>query len=402
MTTVAVKQTSNWPQAPLERRAHALAQVQKISERLAAGVEQGQREGRLADDAVAALRESGILGIMTPDDLGGNVVDPPTAFEIIEAIGYIDPSTAWTTTILLEGAGQLATQLEPAQAAVVFRDRLPLKAGSLRPGSAQRVDGGYRVAGQWDFVSGIHHADFVSASFLVDDADGGTERRMALIPVAEVEVLDTWHVLGMKATGSTTFRADEVFVSDAMVFNPLGPVKRSDTPLARLGMVPYVLQMHMGMVLGAGRRALDEITRMAPTKRRGSRINIGAATSLADSSWFQRELGELDAALRAARALGLEATGRVRDQLAAGGAMDLELQDYMQTASSHAGQTAQRVITRAFRHAGAEAIMETGVLPRLLRDINTILAHGVLGEVGFELHGEFILGLQTPENRRMI
>ena len=402
MTALAEKKAQRWPAEPSERRAHALSQVEAIAPRLEAAVMEGQREGRLAADAVAALRESGVLGIMTPDDLGGNVVSPPTAFEIVEKIGYIDPSTAWTATILLEGAGQLATQLDPLQATIVFRDRLPLKAGSLRPGKAARTEGGFNISGTWDFVSGVHHADYVSASFLVEGNDGGTERRMAFIPIKDVSIEDTWHVLGMKATGSTSFKVESVFVPDSMVFNPMGAVRRADTPLARLGMVPYVLQMHMGNIVGAARRALDEIVRMAPAKRRGSRINVGASASLAESSWFQRELGELDAATRAARALALEATGRVNDRLESGGTVDLELLDLMQTASSHAGKTAQHVITRAFRHAGAEAIIETGVLPRLLRDINTILAHGVLGEVGFELHGEFVLGLQTAENRRMI
>ncbi|MDI2099228.1 acyl-CoA dehydrogenase family protein [Ruicaihuangia caeni] len=401
MTTATAQPATRWPAQREQRREHALAQVERIKDRIEAGVAEGQREGRLAPDAVEALRESGVFGIMTPDDLGGNVVDPVTAFEIIEAIGRLDPSTAWTTTILLEGAGQLATQLDPERAKEVFSGRLPLKAGSLRPGEAERVDGGYLVTGQWDFVSGVHYADFVSATFLVE-GDGGTERRAALIPTSEVEILDSWHVLGMKATGSTTFRVERTFVPDDMIYNPMGPVRRDDTPLAKLTMVPYVLQMHPGMVLGAARRALDEISRMAPTKRRGSRINLGASTSLAESSWFQRELGQLDASVLAARALVMTTLSRVDQRLQAGDGIDLELMDAMQLASSYAGQTAQHVITRAFRHAGAEAIAESGVLPRLLRDINTVLAHGVLGEIGFELHGEFMLGLQTLETRRMI
>ncbi|MCG2622979.1 hypothetical protein LVY72_13840 [Arthrobacter sp. I2-34] len=400
-TTPAITATG-WPGDPAARRRHALAQVERIRDTLEAGVGESQQLGHLVPESVEAMRGAGILGIMTPDDLGGNEVDPVTAFEIIEAVGTIDPSLAWTAAILLEGAGQLATHLSPEQAAIVFAPKLPLQAVSLRPGSAERAEGGYIVNGRWDFTSGIHHADYVSATFWTDAADGKTERRMALIPAGQFEILDAWDVLGMKATGSTAFQVDSVFVPDEMIYDPMGTPRRTDTPLARLGMVPYILQMHPGMVLGAARRALDEIIAMAPTKRRGSRINIGASKSLAESSWFQRELGELDAQIRAARALALEANQRVGDTLAAGGEISLELLDSMQTASSFAGKTAHHVITRAFRQAGAQAIADDSVLSRLLRDINTILAHGVLGEVGFELHGEFTLGLQTADNRRMI
>lgn len=406
--TTAISRTS-WPTGPNERREHALAQVTGIRQKLEDGIAESQRLGYLSPETVQALRDAGVLGIMTPDDLGGNEVDPVTAFEIIEQIGMVDPSTAWTAAILLEGAGQLATQLDAGQAAELFNGSLALKAGSLRPGSAEKTDGGYLITGQWDFVSGIHHADFVSAAFLVDGPDGTTERRMALIPVGEIEILDEWKVLGMKATGSTAFKVDGVFVPEAMIFNPMATPRRTDTPLARLGMVPYVLQMHPGMVLGAARRALDEIIAMAPTKRRGSRINIGTPKSLAESSWFQREIGELDAQLSAARALALDVNRRVhealnegRDAVSQGGQLDLELLDLMQTSASFAGKTANYVITRAFRHAGAQAIADDTVLSRLLRDINTILAHGVLGEAGFEMHGEYILGLQTLDNRRMV
>lgn len=262
-----------------------------------------------------------------------------------------------------------------------------------------KVEGGYSLSGQWDFVSGIRHADYVSAAFLVD---GETQRRMALIPTSDVTILDAWKVLGMKATGSTASTPESCFVPDDMIFTPLSGARRSDTRLARLGMVPYVLQMHSGMVLGAARRALDEIARMAPTKKRGSRINIGASSSLSEESWFQREFGELDARVRAARAFAIETNDRVHERLLAGEAMDLKLHDMMQTALSLAGKTANDVIVRCFRFAGAEVIRQGHVLGRLLRDINKVPAHGVLGELGFKMHGEFTLGLQTPENRRMI
>jgi alkylation response protein AidB-like acyl-CoA dehydrogenase len=401
MTTVASPTRPTWPADRDQRRAHALEAVEQIRPILEAGVEESQRQGYLLKSTVQALRDSGVLGIMTPEDLGGTELDPVAAFEVVEAIGRIDPSTAWTATILLEGAGQLATHMEPEQASRVFRERLPLKAGSLRPGRASPVAGGFSVSGRWDFASGVHHADYVSATFMIEGQDG-PQRRMALIPRSEIVILDAWDVLGMKATGSTAFMVEDVFVPNEMVFDPQGTPRRADTPLAKLGMVPYVLQMHSGMILGAARRALDEITAAAPNKRRGSRINIGEPKSLADSSWFQRELGQLDAEVRAARALCLETNERVRRHVDTVVAVDLELHDAMQVASAHAGSTAARVITRAFRAAGAEAIAESHVLGRLLRDVNTVLAHGVLGEIGFELHGEYVLGLQDESNRRMV
>lgn len=392
-----------WPVDRAERRQAAFEAIESIRDDLTIGVGESEAARRLSDRSVAALRGSGLLGIMTPDDLGGNVVDPVTAFEIVERIGYIDPATAWTTTILLEGAGELATVLSDETARQVFAARLPTKASSLKPGAATRVNGGYLIDGEWDFVSGLHHADYVSATFLVDGPDGSKVRRAALLTMDQVTILDDWRVMGMRGTGSSSYRVDNAFVPDEMTYDPMGRGLRSDTPLARLGMVPFVLQMHPGMVLGAARRALDEITTAAHQIRRGGRIQLAQPPSLAELSWFQRELGELDARVAAARALCVATLTEVRDAMDLGDtAVDLRLLDAMQTAGSHAAKCAVEVTTRVFRHSGASAILEDALLAKLLRDLNTICAHGIMSEAGFETHGEFILGLQTAENRRMV
>lgn len=167
-------------------------------------------------------------------------------------------------------------------------------------------------------------------------------------------------------------------------------------------MVPYVLQMHPGMVLGAARRALDEIIDAAPRIRRGSRINLSRPPALSELTWFQRELGKLDARVRSVRSLALETLTEADRVIGRGERAELPLLDRMQTAASLAAKTAVEVVTRAFRHAGAAAILETSVLGKLVRDLNTISAHGVMSEAGFESHAEFVLGLQTPETRRMV
>lgn len=391
-----------WPTDRRERRDWALRQVETIRDELAAGAVDSERQRRLSDRSIAALRSSGLLGIMTPDDLGGNVVDPVTAFEIVERIGYIDPATAWTAAILLEGAGELATVVDPEVSAKIFAERFALKASSLKPGQATRVDGGYVVSGRWDFLSGLHHADYVSATFLIEGENGQPVRRAALLAAEQIDVLDDWRVLGMRGTGSTSFEAKDVFVADEMIYDPMAYGKRDDTPLARMGMVPFVLQMHPGMVLGAARRALDEIIGAAPKIRRGGRIQLAAPAPLSELTWFQRELGELDVKVGAARSYCIETLELVTAVLDAGGKVELPQLDRMQTAASYAAKTAVEVVTRVFRFSGSSAILEDSLLAKLLRDLNTICAHGVLGEAGFEIHAEFILGLQTEENRRMV
>lgn len=109
--------------------------------------------------------------------------------------------------------------LEPDVAQEIYSDPGLVAAGALNPqGRAVRVDGGYRVTGQWPFASGCHNAHWFWGQCIVTDGQesirddtGNVELIEATIPFADFEILDTWHVAGMRGSGS-----HDVAVSDVM------------------------------------------------------------------------------------------------------------------------------------------------------------------------------------------
>ncbi|MEU4311128.1 acyl-CoA dehydrogenase family protein [Nocardia sp. NPDC024068] len=388
---------------PTERRRMLLANLGAITDELAAGAETSDAERSLSDRSADALRRAGVLGLMVPEDLGGNPVDPLTVYEIISRISAIDTSTAWVTAILLQGAGELATVLSPEEAGALFRERIPLRVLSLAPGTATRTTTGFRVSGRWNFLTGLRQADYVAVTFTVEGDDTG-ERRCALVPKQELELIDDWDVLGMRGTGSSSVRAEGVEIAARFVYDRFAPASypRQNTMMARLGPTPYVLLANAGHPLGAARRALDFIIDAAPRIRRGARINSAPVPSLAEASWFQRELGELDTQWAAADSLVRATLTQVGARLTAGEPIELADTDRLQVASSFATKTALEIVTRVFRHLGAGAILDSHPVGRQLRDLNTLAAHGGLGEAGFESHGEFVLGLQDEGSRRLV
>src|SRR5262249_38311350 len=102
-----------------------------------------------------------------------------------------------------------------------------------RPMQAVSVHGGYRVTGRAPFVSNCHDANWIATTATV--TAGGPSRAehtgepqvvMAYLPRESCEVIDTWHVMGMRGTGS-----DDVAVTDVIV--PTGrtfPSCRSSRP----------------------------------------------------------------------------------------------------------------------------------------------------------------------------
>jgi indole-3-acetate monooxygenase len=383
-----------------ERCRLLLANLDAVADLLAEGAIISENERSLSDQSTAALRSAGIFGMLVPDDLGGNEVAPLAVYEVLQRLSAIDASTAWTAAILLQGAGEMATVLEPRAAQAMFADRIPLRVLSLAPGSATETADGYIVDGQWNFLSGLRQADFVAVTFEVD----ARTRRCALIPKQPLEALDDWRVLGMRGTGSSSVRATGVLVPRSMTYDRFDPSSyaRPDTPMGRLGPTRYVLLGNGAYPLGVARRALDELLQAAPLVRRGARINTGQMPSLAEASWFQRELGELNARWLAADSLARRTLAQLAERQDSAAGFTLADTDALQIVSSFACKTGVDIVTRVFRVLGSSAIRDETLIARQLRDLNTLAAHGGLGEAGFEDHGAFILGLQDEARRRAV
>ena len=85
--------------------------------------------------------------------------------------------------------------------------------------TARLVNGGYRVDGQWDFASGIHHARWVVCPCVVMDGNqpvlthtGVPKTRIMWLPAERITIIDTWDVVGLRGTGSHDFVVNDEFV----------------------------------------------------------------------------------------------------------------------------------------------------------------------------------------------
>jgi alkylation response protein AidB-like acyl-CoA dehydrogenase len=115
---------------------------------------------RVPPSLVQALADAGLLQLPLPRSMGGLELPPLTAFRAIEELSKIDGSVGWCAMIATAGS-LFAGWLRPEVGRALCGQPPDLRlAGSLRPqGHAYPVDGGYRVRGDWDFASGITHAN---------------------------------------------------------------------------------------------------------------------------------------------------------------------------------------------------------------------------------------------------
>ena len=377
--------TPRFPAGRAEKRAALLAAVEAVRPVLEAHLDDNEELGTLHPECVEALRASGLVTLKLPAELGGAEADPVVQMDVIEAVTLIDPAAAWCMFIAGAVTGNAASRLPDDAVAEMFAGgRFPLMAGTLKPsGTATRVEGGYRCTGRWAWGSGVRHADYVAALLFADEPQTVIS---ATVPIAEVEVHDTWHVLGMKGTGSTDYSLDDVFVPDAFVSDMAVPAQRRGGALYRLGMPGFVVNEHASFAIGLARRALLATAELAASKKRG----YLAVTTIADRAVVQRAVGEGDLRLTAVRALMVDVLDRLFASAAEGPA-PADLQAEARAAAVLATDESLAVVSAMFRHAGGTAVFLQHVLQRCLRDLYVAQSHYVVSDVAYEEHGRLVL-----------
>jgi alkylation response protein AidB-like acyl-CoA dehydrogenase len=365
--------------------------VDRVRGIVTAGADEAERLRTLPEATVAALRDSGLLGLKLPAVLGGAEADPVTQIQVIEALSAVDASAGWCLMVGATTAALPGVFLgDEAVARVFVAGTRPLAAGCYMPtGRAVAEPGGFRVTGRWAFASGIRHAAWVSGTaWVVRDGTQTDERRVFVVPAGDVEIHDTWHVAGLRGTGSCDFSVKDHFVPEAFTWDIERAEPRRGGALYRLGLPAFVTNEHAAFALGVARRALDVVTALAATKSRGVK-----PSPLAGRATFQRFVGEAELRLRSARALALELNDAAWATVSAGERLTARQHAELRCAAVLATEVALDVTSRAFRYAGGSALYDASVLQRCLRDLSAGAQHFMVSDSAYEGLGQLLLGL---------
>lgn len=376
--------------AELVARAVALQPV------LTAHAGAGELHRRLPDDVVTALTEAGFFRLLTPRRFGGYETELRTFLAVTEALGEADGSAAWLVGVSAVGAWLTAHACPQAQEEVFGTDPNARVAGSWHDVTGRRVDGGVIVSGRWGYTSGVLHATWANISAAVVDHDAQhAVQYMCLVPAEELGVDDTWQVVGMRATGSNTWVADEVFVPEHRLIPMSGlgeHIYNSTLPgLYRLPLMPVAMLGLMGPVLGLADAALSVVVGAASSKA----MHHTVFARQSDSVGVHLQVGEAALALRTARLHAYHITETL-DRCALEAILPTyEQRAQMRAAFGYAAHQALNAINIAINIHGAAAFAETSPLQRYWRDANIAVRHaGFNLAVGYEVLGKSLLGIE--------
>ncbi len=370
-----------------------LGRIATLAPVVAAHRDRFDRDRRLPEPVVNAMVEADLFRLFVPRAIGGAELSPLDYLEVIEAAAALDASVGW---VLTNGAGMSRTAgyVAPDVARAWFGHPEAFAACSTaRMGRAVPVAGGYRVTGTWPFASGIHHATLLMGACIVTQPDGTVPEgappalRACLFPADDARVIDTWHVSGLRGTGSNDFEVADLFVPEAHTHDLFAHVPTQPGTIYRL---PNIIAFPMTIApvpLGIARAAIGHFAELA-----GAHARQGMPT-LRDREIVQDMVGRAEARLGAARALLRETLQEVIDRMEDDADTNIRARARFRTACALGAETALAIMDMLEAQAGSIAIAESNPLERCGRDLRAAVKHIAVSPALYGIAGRLRLGL---------
>ena len=362
------------------------------------------RERRLPDELVQAIGDAGLFGMWLPCALGGPERPPRVFMEVIEELSRQDGSVGWCTAIAA-GHGRFAGALPRHSASEIFGSGRTVLAGTLNPvGKAIAVRGGYRVTGRWAYGSVIDHAQWIYGNCVIHDEDGSCrscegapELRLCLFPHAAAEVIDTWHVSGLRGTGSHDFAVTDLFVPEdnTVPLQAFTPVPTQPGPIYAVPMSPIFSSILAVILLGIARSAIEALVALAAGK-----TPMGSPAMLRERPLIQADVARAEALVRAGRALLFDEVEAMWQDVLAGRTVTLRRRALVRLAACESGRYAIQAVDLVHGAGGGTSIREDNRIERCWRDAHAAAQHFSVSEHGnLEPVGRVLLGLEPGTAR---
>ncbi len=286
--------------------ADLLDEVERIRPVIEECADTSEADRRLADRAYEAMLNAGLFGMLAPKAHGGLELPITDVLEVWEAVARIDSAAAWNL-VMNQSIAAFAAWLPEEGAKELFAQPPVTVAGALfPPAAARRVDGGWLITGRVPFASGCHNAAWLAMPAVeldgdqpkIDPGTGQPAPFGAFFPRSDAEILDTWHTVGMRGTGSADISVTDLFVPDRRTM-PVAPLSKPapgfEGPLYWMMPFPPILG-EATVSVGVAAAAVDDAIEVVSTK-----VPAYQATPLREQQLAQHGLGKALARVNAAR-----------------------------------------------------------------------------------------------------
>ena len=366
-----------------------VAKAERLGPLVAAHADQAERERRLPAPVAEAFAREGLYRIAAPKIFHGAEADPITQIRVIEAVSRVDGSAGWNLMIGIETFGIIGPGF--AKCPVLIADpRTVMASSTAAVGRADRVENGWRVDGQWQFVSGVHNAQIFGATVQLYENNERVDdtTRYAIVPAGDIDIVDTWNVSGLRGSGSHDVRVDRVTVPEAHIIAAMGGAM-GDSPLGVIPLGTRLAYNKVAVALGIARAGIDAFVELAA----GKQLRL-TTRMLRERPFAQRAVALAEARLRGARASVFERTEDMWRKVVARNEFTLRDRALFQIVCSDAALAAAQAVDTAAEAAGTSANQLEQPLERIARDVRVVRQHVTVAPHHIEDGGRVLLGLK--------
>jgi 3-hydroxy-9,10-secoandrosta-1,3,5(10)-triene-9,17-dione monooxygenase len=381
------------PREELVRRASGL--IPLLREK-AAWMEENRR---LHEDVLDALTDAGILRMRTPLRYGGYESDTGTVVDVVAELGRGDGSVAWTVGVWMIATWEMGLFPDEAQDEI-FANPDARICGILSPTAvAVPTDGGYIINGTWKFNTGVKHSTWNNNAALVQTDDGGFEVVTAVIPVADLEIIDDWHTSGLRASGSITTIAKDLFLPKERVLfmrpmmegAPHQSKLNANAPIFKAPLLPTACAVIAAPAFGLAMGAKDAFLERLP----GRKITYTSYENQAEAPVTHLEIAEAITRIDEAGFHAHRAADMVDTKGPAGEPWSFEERARVRLDLGAASQRAKEAVDILVGASGGSSIYSDVPIQRIQRDLQALNLHAILHpSTNLELYGRIICGLE--------
>ena len=343
---------------------------------------EAEDERRVAPEFIASLRRSRVGVAAAPRSVGGGGWAPPDLLELVREVARADGSAGWVTMIYVTSAAAAHWVPKEGLTDLFQNGSSTLLAGVVAPrGQAVATSTGFQLSGRWAFGSGAADADWVGLGATIDNDPSRTG--IFYVGREQVEILDTWDVVGLRASASHDLTVEAELVPKRLVSYLDGPPQTNEA-VARFPVFGLLAAGIGAVAIGIAEAAVAEGIEVG-----GGKVPTGSRRRLADRPAFQE-------AVARARA-GLEASWHylVGVALEAQTPATLAEKVRLRLAATAAVEASRQAVDNIYTLAGGTSLYARSPLQRYLRDVHTATQHMMIAQPTWELAGRVLLGVDT-------
>lgn len=388
--------------AGINTAADVLSAIATLTDELGTRASEMEEARRLPADLAQKLTKTDAFQILAPKTVDGLELTAREFAEIVETLARPNASAAWCVMIAATTTLS-AAYMAPDAATEIFKGPSRITGGVVAPMGKAVIDGDYyRVSGRWQWGSGSANCQWLGGGCTLWEngemkrlPDGSPDTRMVFFPADQATLHDTWHVMGLKGTGSGDFEVKDIRVPKTRSISLLTDKPHETGPLYKFPIFGLLALGVAAVALGNAGGALSSLKTLAGLRKGAS------GKPMAARSTVQAAYAKMEAEYRAVRSYLFGEIDRVW-AIATGeaGSIPLEARGDLRLVCTHTTRICAEICRNAYEMGGGSSLFLTSDLQRRFRDAHAATQHILVGSTTYEVAGRLLFDL--PVNSAQI